>query len=96
MTDVSDHKERKPRTKKRGGLFVNDAELIELFNVPEKTAREAINELDRDPRRSKFPQPVPLWGNRRYWPAVKDWLDQQYRTGQPGAQLVTFRERKSA
>jgi hypothetical protein len=36
-----------------------------------------LNQLDRD-RGSGFPQKQALWGNRRYWPAVRAWLDRQY------------------
>jgi hypothetical protein len=66
--------ERKPRTKKRGGLFVTDAELIEKLQVPEKVAREAIAMLDKNPS-SGFPKKNKLWGDRRYWPAVRAYLD---------------------
>lgn len=73
MTDAA-HIERKPRTAKRGGLFVTDAEMIERMQVPEKTARQAIAMLDRD-RTSGFPKKQALWGDRRYWPAVQAYLD---------------------
>ena len=59
----------------RDTLYITDAELIRRMGVPEKTAREAIKVLDRDPRRSGFPQKSKLWGDRRYWPAVKAYLD---------------------
>lgn len=54
-------------------LYVTDAELIRRIGVPEKIARNAIRDLDRN-RASGFPQKQALWGNRRYWPAVKAWL----------------------
>lgn len=74
-TDHSkEHRERRPRTAKRGGLFVNDAELIELLGVPEDIARAAINKLDCTPG-SGFPPKRALWGNRRYWPAVRAYFD---------------------
>lgn len=66
--------EKRPRTKKRGGLFVTDAELIERLQVPEKIARRTIEMLDRDPR-SGFPKKQKIWGDRRYWPAVEQWLE---------------------
>jgi hypothetical protein len=66
--------ERKHRTKKRGGLFVTDAELIEKLGVPEKIARQTLRALDREPR-SGFPAKQKLWGGRRYWPAVEKWLE---------------------
>lgn len=56
-------------------LWVTDAELIRRMGVPEKIAREAIKALDADPRRTGFPQKQKLWGDRRYWPAVKAYLD---------------------
>lgn len=67
----------KPRRKKRGGLFVTDAELIERLCVPEKVAREALRILDRD-RTQGFPPKHKFWGDRRYWPAVKDYFDQKF------------------
>jgi hypothetical protein len=54
----------------RDALFVTDAELIRRLGVPEKIARQALRRLDAD-RGSGFPQKVRLWGDRRYWPAVR-------------------------
>ncbi len=51
-------------------LFVDDAELIRRLGVPEKIARRAIYVLEGR-RDSGFPQKQALWGNRRYWPAVR-------------------------
>lgn len=56
-------------------LWVTDAELIRRMGVPEKKARQAIRALDKEPRKSGFPQKNQLWGNRRYWPAIKAYLD---------------------
>jgi hypothetical protein len=67
MTDTLDQDARET-------LFVTDAELIRRMGVPEKVARAAIHVLDRD-RSSGFPQKKALFGNRRYWPAVKAYLD---------------------
>ena len=67
MTDAS--------TTERETLWVTDAELIRRMGCPEKIARQAIAALDKDPRRSGFPQKNPLWGGRRYWPAVRRYLD---------------------
>jgi hypothetical protein len=55
-------------------LYITDAELIRRLGVPEKIARQAIKEMDAK-RDSGFPQKSRLWGDRRYWPAVKAWLD---------------------
>jgi hypothetical protein len=53
-------------------LYVTDAELIRLLGVPERLARATIHELER---KAGFPRKQSLWGNRRYWPAVRDYLD---------------------
>lgn len=58
----------------RETLYVTDAELIRRLGVPEKIARAAIRALDLD-RGSGFPQKKKLWGDRRYWPAVKAYMD---------------------
>ena len=55
-------------------LYVTDAEMIRRMGVPEKIARSVIKQLDAK-RASEFPQKSPLWGNRRYWPAVRAYLD---------------------
>lgn len=73
MSDVQT-KDRKPREKKRGGLFVTDAELIERLGVPEKIAYEALRMLDSD-RINGWPKKDQFWGGRRYWPAVEAFLD---------------------
>ena len=52
---------------------MTDIELIERLGAPEKIAREAIELLDGD-KRSGFPPKQKLWGNRRYWPAIEQWL----------------------
>jgi hypothetical protein len=55
-------------------LFVTDAELIRRLGVPEKKARQALRMLDQE-RRSGFPQKSAFWSGRRYWPAVREFLD---------------------
>ena len=58
-------------------LFVTDAEMIRRLGIPEKIAYAAIHMLDRD-RGKGFPPKQALWGDRRYWPAVKQWFDRAY------------------
>ena len=58
-------------------LFVTDAEMIRRIGVPEKIARAAIRALDENPH-SRFPRKSALWGNRRYWPAVEVWFQEQH------------------
>ena len=64
----------------RRALFVTDVELIQRLGVPEKIAYAAIHVLDRT-RDSGFPQEQAIWGNRRYCPTVKQWLDRRYGVG---------------
>lgn len=59
-------------------LYLTDAELIRRLGVPEKVARVTIAGLDKNPRQSGFPQKSKLFGGRRYWPAVKSWLDRHH------------------
>ncbi len=54
--------------------FVTDAELIRRLGVPEKEGRAALHVFDREKHRG-FPQKQAIWGDRRYWPAVKAFLD---------------------
>jgi hypothetical protein len=56
-------------------LWVKDSELIRRLGVPEKKAREAIRMLER---MAGFPKKEKLWGDRRYWPAIKVFMDQKY------------------
>lgn len=57
-------------------LWVTDKEMIQRLGVPEKSARVAIQMLDRtDP---SFPKKEPLWCDRRYWPALRRWFDERY------------------
>jgi len=73
MSDTLDHDTKIPPVREPT-LWVTDAELIKRMGVPEKIARAALHALDHE-RGSGFPQKKALWGNRRYWPAVKAYLD---------------------
>ena len=57
-------------------LFVDDKELIRRLGVPVKVGRVALSALDK--QGTGFPRKQPLFGNRRYWPAVRAWFDRQY------------------
>lgn len=79
MTDTIDIETKKRPAKEKPPvetLFVTDAELINRMGVPEKIGYAALHALDRD-RGSGFPQKKKLWGDRRYWPAVKAYLDRE-------------------
>lgn len=53
-------------------LYLTDAELIRRVGVPEKIMRPMLPGLEE---KYNFPKKDPLFGDRRYWPAVKSWLD---------------------
>lgn len=61
------------------GLWVTDAELVRRLGVPEKKAREAIRMAETKMTGAyPFPRKQKLWGDRRYWPAVKAYFDNLY------------------
>jgi hypothetical protein len=85
----SDEKDDGESDQKRRGLFVTDAELIRRLGVPEKIARGALRALDNmGGRHSGFPQKNKLWGNRRYWPAVRQYFDAQYGVARRSAEVA--------
>jgi predicted DNA-binding transcriptional regulator AlpA len=59
---------------KSGTLFVTDLELIRRLGVPEELGRALLQDFDA--KHPTFPKKQERWGNMRYWPAVKAWLDQ--------------------
>jgi hypothetical protein len=67
MSDTAEHEARDT-------LYITDEELIRRLGVPRKAARAALHMFDRD-RTKGFPQKQALWGNRRYWPAVKAYFE---------------------
>src|SRR5262249_8429825 len=50
------------------GLFVTEKEMCRRIGVSVQTGRIALE-------RQGFPRKQPLFGNRRYWPAVRHFLD---------------------
>lgn len=70
---MSEAIERDPRET----LWVSDEEIIRRLGAPRRAVRAALHMLDRD-RSKGFPQKQKLWGNRRYWPAVKAYFDHGY------------------
>lgn len=53
-------------------LYLTDAELFRRLGVPEKIMRPMLPGLEE---KYGFPLKSPLFAGRRYWPAVKSWLD---------------------
>jgi hypothetical protein len=60
--------------REQGKLYLSDAELIRRLGVPEKHMRKILPGLES---KYGFPRKQPLFGDRRYWPAVKAWLDKR-------------------
>ncbi len=56
------------------GLFVSDVELYRRLGVGPRTGRIAVRSLQHN----GFPPKDPLFGNKRYWPAVRAFLDDRY------------------
>ncbi len=67
MNDTIEHEARET-------LYITDEELIRRLGAPRKAVRAALHMFDHDPSKG-FPKKQALWGNRRYWPAVKAYLD---------------------
>src|SRR5450755_2868639 len=68
--------------------FVTDAEIIRRLRLPEKVGRRVLRELDRHlPNRPRFPQKDPLFGDRRFWPAIAKYFKMRY--GVDGPQIVS-------
>jgi hypothetical protein len=64
----------------REALFVSDAEIYRRLGVGPRTGRTAILLMERGGR---FPKKDPVFGNKRYWPAVAKAIDiQRPRTPQ--------------
>jgi len=57
---------------RRDVLFVSDTEMFRRIGISEKIGRVAVRELEK---RQVFPAKDPLFGNKRYWPAVRAFLD---------------------
>ena len=56
------------------GVFISDAEMYRRLGVSPRIGRMAVLALER----TGFPPKLPLWGNRRYWPAIRAFLDRHY------------------
>ncbi|WP_234842192.1 winged helix-turn-helix domain-containing protein [Sinorhizobium meliloti] len=55
-------------------LFVTDAECAERIGIPTDEFKTVVATAAK----SGFPMQDPLFKNRRYWPAVRAWLDRRY------------------
>jgi hypothetical protein len=55
--------------------FVSDSELLTRLNVSKKVGMPALRVLDRRP---DFPKKDPLFGGKRFYPAVLAWFFARY------------------
>lgn len=62
-------------------LFVTEAECAERMGLSTEQFKMALPAAAK----AGFPMPDQLFANRRYWPAVKAWLDRRYGLNQPSA-----------
>lgn len=67
MQEAAEHRASLSRV-----LFVTDAEMLRRIGISEKVGRNAIRDLEK---RQHFPPKDPLFGNKRYWPAVRAFFD---------------------
>jgi hypothetical protein len=72
------HEDADDLTNLREGLFIFDTEMYRRMGVSEKVGRVAVRELEK---RQVFPARDPLFGNKRYWPAVRAFLDARAGVG---------------
>jgi hypothetical protein len=63
------------------GLFVSEKELYRRLGVGPRTGMIAVRALEPH----GFPPKQPLFGKKRYWPAVRHFLDQYYGLAARGA-----------
>lgn len=61
--------------RQRDQLYVTDLELYRRLGVPKEILAQVIPELEL---RQGFPRKSKIFGGRRYWPAVKAWLDNHH------------------
>lgn len=57
----------------REQLFVTDEEIVRRMGCPQRLGWALIHEFEN--RHPTFPRKQELFGDRRYWPAVKAWFD---------------------
>lgn len=63
----------------RPGLYLDDKQIADELGIPVAEWRENAAVLTQD----GLPAPNPLFGNRRYWPAVRAFLDRLEGLGTP-------------
>lgn len=61
---------------RRDTLWVSDGEIVKRMGCAPKIAWDMLRVYDE--QNAGFPQKQKQWGNRRYWPAVRAYLDRIY------------------
>ncbi|MBO0904214.1 winged helix-turn-helix domain-containing protein [Jiella sonneratiae] len=64
-------------------LFVTDAQAARRVGVPVAVYRQAAAILERQ----GFPRPDPMFHDRRYWPAIRAFLDRRAGLDRSGLTL---------
>lgn len=62
-------------------LFMTEAEVAKQIGITTDQWKLAVLALEK----SGLPLPDPLFGNKRYWAAVKAFLDRQYGLNSPAS-----------
>lgn len=60
------------KEREREKLLVTDSELLRRLGMPEKDGRRVLGFLDA--KQSGFPPKLKMWGGRRWWPHVEEWM----------------------
>lgn len=70
-----------PTAAKPTGLYVSDDEMFRRLNVCRDKGRAAVEQLEPQ----GFPRKDPLFSGKRYWPAVRSFLDKRNGIGETQA-----------
>jgi len=62
------------REREREKWLVTDAELLRRLGMSPKAGRRVLGFLDDKDTRSGFPPKLKMWGGRRWWPHVEQWM----------------------
>jgi hypothetical protein len=69
---------------KSDALFLTEGQLADRMGLTTEQFKIALPALTK----SGFPQPDPLFCNRRYWPACEAFLDRRYGLGTSSAGAI--------
>ena len=73
---------------RRASLYMTDGEIAAELGVTAASFVATAATLERD----GFPRPDPLFANRRYWPAVRAYLDRRAGIAQSSPQALDGEE----